>query len=157
VRADAAAATQTIAIADDGTPSLSLGFLDDLETTSTRVITLANKGSAPRQFAAQVDYVGAGSAAALSLTVTPPDGSGGRITLPPGASVSLNVTLTLHPESLDYSATEYGGAITFTELTGSGESLRVPFLGALRSALPAEIAAHATRRSSLITNAMPGG
>ena len=158
VRADAAAATQTVAIADDGTPSLSFGFLEDISPSAARQITLSNKSSAPRQFTVRVDYLPMRDAAgAVELDVTPPDGAGSHISLAPGASVSVDVTLTVYPELLNPSAPEYDGIITFTEVTGTGEVLRVPFLAAGAAAIRAQVSSLSPRHPLLTEDTSPGG
>jgi len=158
VRADAAAATQTVAIADDGTPSLSFGFLEDIGPSAARQITLSNKSSAPRQFTVRVDYLPMRDAAgAVELDVTPPDGAGSHLSLAPGASVSVDVTLTVYPELLNPSAPEYDGIITFTEVTGTGEVLRVPFLAAGTAAIRAQVSSLSPRHPLLTEDISPGG
>jgi len=139
VRADAAVGTRSVALADDGTPSLSFGYLDEVDPPIDRRITLINKGNAPRQFAVRVDYQSAADLGAVELAITPPDGPGSRVIVPPGSSIDLDVTLTVHPERLDTSNREYDGFVTLTETGGSGEVLRVPFLATLRSSSAAEI------------------
>lgn len=133
VRADAAAAVQTVAIADDDTPALSFGFLDDLDQPVTRRVTLTNKGTTPRQFTARVDFLNAADVGgAIELSVSPVEG-GSRLIVPPGGSAALDVTLTPHLERLSATLRECGGFVTFTDVTGSGETLRMPFLTVLRT------------------------
>jgi minor extracellular serine protease Vpr len=137
VRADVAAGTQVLAIADDDTPSLSFGVPDDIEQPSTRRVILINKANTPRQFTVGVDYgmpVAARGVAEISLGV--PDG-GNRIALGPGESAELDVTLMIHADRLSASSTEYDGAITFTDDTGG--VLRMPFLVAARTASVASL------------------
>jgi hypothetical protein len=157
VRADAAAATQTVAITDDGTPSFSFGFLEDIGGSAARRITLTNKGSAPLQFTARVDYLTpVDASSAIELEVTPPNGAGTPITLPPGASADVDVLLTVHPDQPNPVEPEYSGAITFTEVSGTGEVLRVPFLAALAAATPAQVNSLPRRHRLFFEDTNPG-
>jgi hypothetical protein len=139
VRADVAASTQVLALADDDTPSLSFGVAGDVDQTTTRHVTLINKSNTARQFTVGVDYgtpVAARGAAEISIEL--PDG-GNQVQLDPGESVDLNVTLILHSDRLTASNTEYDGGITFTD--SAGGFLRMPFLVAARTASVAQVSA----------------
>jgi minor extracellular serine protease Vpr len=149
VRADAAATVDCLAIADDGAPSLSFGFVDEIEGWADRQLTLTNKGSETRDFTMKVDAMTAVDGSnGVQLTVTLPDDTETHLTLAPGASVTLDVTLAVNPELMSADIAEYGGSLTFTETTGTGQVLRVPFLAAIRTGT-AQINSLANRRTFL--------
>jgi minor extracellular serine protease Vpr len=144
VQADSAVAAQALALADDETPSLSFGVIEDLAQPVLRRLLLVNKGSAPRQFTIRVDYLTRADEQGVSLTVRTPAEAGGRIHVLPGESVELEVTLAVKTEGLDPSQQEYDGFVTFTEVGGALAPIHVPFLAVLRSASAAEVSALST-------------
>jgi minor extracellular serine protease Vpr len=155
VQADDAVGAQTVAIAADDTPSLSFGYLNDLDQPITRRITLSNKGTTTRQYTAHVDYLTpADAGGGVELTVKLPDDDSERIVVPPGESVDLEVTLTVHSERLDPANLEYDGFLTFTDVGGDGGLLRMPFLAVLRAAAIAEISS-LTGSNLVLTNSNP--
>jgi subtilisin family serine protease len=156
VRADAAASADTIVLADDGTPALSFGFLDDIEGWVARQVTLTNKGTQPREFALKIDSPNpVDGSSGVQLAATPPDGAGGTIKLEPGASAIVDVTLTINYDLLSANIPEWGGTLTLTETSGTGQVLRIPFLAALRT--PSAVISSVNRRRALFQTSDPRG
>jgi minor extracellular serine protease Vpr len=141
VQADAAVAAQVLALSDDQTPSLSFGVLEDLMQPVVRRLILVNKGLVPRQFTVRADYLTPTDKKGISLSVQTPADSGGRVLVPAGEQVELEVTLGVRMEGRDPAHQEYDGFITLTEVGGTLEPIHVPYLAVLRTASLAEVAA----------------
>jgi minor extracellular serine protease Vpr len=125
IRVDVAARTQSVALGDRGTASLSYGFqAAEGPATVSRTVQLRNKSDSARQYVAEArlsDTFGD----SLRAVVTP----AGPFSLGPGGAAALRVDLTFDPSNLVWAGPDGSreGFVILTETTGSGEVLRVPF------------------------------
>jgi uncharacterized protein (TIGR03437 family) len=123
-RLDAGAATNAAVTAEPAT--VSFGFVKSGVLPITRPITITNKGTASVTLAAAVAQA---SPATSAATVAVDRES---LTLEPAASATLNVSLS----GTVPGAGAYSGAVT---LTGSGVSMRLPYLFLVGSGVTANV------------------
>lgn len=125
IRVDVAARTESVALGDAGTASLSFGF-QAIEATKTisRSIRLRNKSAKPRRYVVEAELLGL-TEDSLRVTVTP----SGPIALEPGRETEIRVGLFMNPRDLGQAPPDGSrdGVVRITETSGSGEQLRVPF------------------------------
>src|SRR5262249_55665256 len=125
IRVDVAARTQSLALGDPGTASLSFGFrAAEAATPLSKSVRLRNRSGRTRQYVAEARLSDT-EGDSLSAAVTP----AGPIALGPGAEVALRVDLSFDPTNLVWTDPDGSreGVVVITETTGSGEVLRVPF------------------------------
>ena len=130
IQAPPAVVTQTVAIGDRGTGSLSFGYEELLaDFSESKTITLRNNGRTAATFEVSLtNPQGRPHTASVSATtVTVP--ARGTATVPVALSVPVATVGNSEPGADPFAFREVGGLVTFTPTAGSngGVTLRVPY------------------------------
>jgi subtilisin family serine protease len=124
IRVDRAAASESVALGDPGTSSLSFGFQAiEYPKQVSRTIRLRNRSGRPKQYVAEAQLLGPVEDR-LRVTLLP----SGPFTVSAGAEAQLTVSIYLNPTELgDQPDGAREGVVRITETTAGGDALRVPF------------------------------
>ena len=133
VQAYEAVTTDAVVLgSEDGTASLSYGFEQTFSGTLNETLqaTLVNKSAEPKTYDISFEFSNPTDTTGVSITASP-----GSVTVPAGATRTVNVKLTIDPQDVandDFYAV--GGNVVFTPDSGdAADILRVPFVEVVRA------------------------
>jgi hypothetical protein len=126
IRVDVAARTHAVALGEEESASLSFAYAPLVTArTLTRTLTVRNKGTSAREYRltavfSQPENLDAGARLAIEPA---------RLAVAPGVEATASLSIAIDPIRLrdGVRPVEYDGVVTLTEVTGTGEALRLPF------------------------------